>query len=98
MTISHWGNIALWNKYELSNIGAKTVGEFNRLEMNRYNPNKAMYCLRKLDAELPRNAWGIEYYDEIGNISTSNAWKDGAFIKMTLEPRFYLCGEWNFTF
>lgn len=59
-----------------------------------------MYCLRKLDAELPFNSWGIEYYDEIGNISTSNAWKDSkdAVIKMSLEPRFYLCGGWNFTF
>jgi len=27
-------------------------------------------------ADLPYNAWGVYYTDEIGNISTSNAWRD----------------------
>ena len=30
--ISHWGNIAVTEEYQIENIGAKLIGEFGRID------------------------------------------------------------------
>lgn len=53
--------------------------------------------LKTLYAELPFSSTGVWYRDEIGNISTSHAWKDrqNQIIKLEIEPRFPVLGGWK---
>jgi len=46
---------------------------------------------------LPYHAWGVWYQDEIGNISTSNAWRsrEEKVVKLNIEPRFGILGGWK---
>ena len=46
--------------------------------------------MKEFYAELPFKAWGAYYYDEIGNISTSNAFRD-VIIKINIY--FFFCIE-----
>ncbi|MCB0369378.1 MAG: hypothetical protein KDD45_07970 [Bdellovibrionales bacterium] len=41
--------------------------------------------------------WGLYYLDEVGNISTSRAYRDDASntVRMSLMPRFALLGGWK---
>jgi len=61
----------------LENKGAELKGEFTRTIYNKWNLKTAgKNALKSLSAELPYSAKGVWYRDEIGNISTSHAWKD----------------------
>lgn len=78
--------------YKLANEGALLTGEYGRVDYSPYKPNSGYFkiiwwkfnltyflgksALKSLNADLPYNAWGVYYTDEIGNISTSNAWRD----------------------
>lgn len=46
---------------------------------------------------MPYHAWGVWYQDEIGNISTSNAWRsrEEKVVKLNIEPRFGILGGWK---
>ena len=71
--ISHWGNIAVEDKYQIENIGAKLEGEFGRVDYDDYGVHGGKNALRRLRARLPLRASGLWYRDEIGNVSTSRA-------------------------
>jgi oligosaccharyltransferase complex subunit alpha (ribophorin I) len=62
--------------YKLKNEGALLTGEYGRVDYSPYKPNVGKSALKSLKAELPYNSWGVYYHDEIGNISTSHAWRD----------------------
>lgn len=64
----------MFNK--IINLGANLKGEFGRVVYNSWTPEAGKNALKSLYAELPHHAWGAYYYDEIGNISTSNAYRD----------------------
>jgi hypothetical protein len=64
----------MFNK--IINLGANLKGEFGRVVYNSWSPDAGKNALKSLYAELPYHAWGAYYYDEIGNISTSNAYRD----------------------
>lgn len=49
------------------------MGEFGRINYNKYNDKVGRNAIKELSADLPYHAWGVSYYDEIGNISTSHA-------------------------
>ena len=93
--VSHWGNVAIDEFYSLVNHAAKLKGEFDRLDYTSRNRASAMNALERLDAVLPRSAWGLYYRDEIGNVSTSSARKEASHVSLSVEPRFPLLGGWR---
>ena len=74
--VSHWGNIAIEEKYLMRNEGALLSGEYGRVDFNEYTDQAGASALKSLDAEYPIHTWGMYYTDDIGNISTSNAYRD----------------------
>jgi oligosaccharyltransferase complex subunit alpha (ribophorin I) len=71
--ISHWGNIAVEEKYQVENIGSKLEGEFGRVDYDEEGRRGAKNSLGNLKANLPMKAFGLWFRDEIGNVTTSNA-------------------------
>jgi oligosaccharyltransferase complex subunit alpha (ribophorin I) len=71
--ISHWGNIAVEEKYQVENVGAKLQGEFGRVDYDDYGRVGGKNALGNLKATLPLKAFGLWFRDEIGNVTTSNA-------------------------
>mmetsp|Transcript_16444 Transcript_16444/g.33462 ORF Transcript_16444/g.33462 Transcript_16444/m.33462 type:complete len:582 (+) Transcript_16444:435-2180(+) len=99
--ISHWGAVNFHETYELHNEAAGPAEEFNRVKVGGIRNQVMMrgdiptHIVFKLESELPRAANNINYFDRIGNISTSRAWRSGSSTKLTLEPRFPVLGGWN---
>ena len=92
--ISHWGNIAVTEEYQLENIGAKLIGEFGRIDYDD-GVTGGKNALKKIRAKLPLRAWGLWYRDEIGNVSTSAARRDMNDVDLELTPRFPILGGWK---
>ena len=92
--VSHWGNIAVTEEYQIENIGAKLIGEFGRIDYDG-GINGGKNALLKMDAKLPLRSWGLWYRDEIGNVSTSNARRDMNDVSLELYPRFPILGGWK---
>ena len=92
--VSHWGNIAVTEEYQIENIGAKLIGEFGRID---YDDGRTggKNAFKQLHAKLPLRAWGLWYRDEIGNVSTSNARRDMNDVDLLLTPRFPILGGWK---
>jgi len=46
---------------------------------------------------LPSEIWGLYYLDEVGNITTSKAWRDDSagVVRVNMAPRFALLGGWK---
>lgn len=95
--VSHWGNIVIDGSYKIANEGALLTGEYGRVDYSQYKQNSGKSALKSLNADLPYNSWGVYYTDEIGNISTSNAWRDHSNkeVKIELRPRFAIFGGWK---
>ncbi|KAL4511992.1 hypothetical protein ABPG72_012837 [Tetrahymena utriculariae] len=95
--VSHWGNIAVDSSYNLVNEGAYLKGEFGRVDYNKYNPQSGKHALKSLSAELPYHATGVWYRDVIGNISTSNGFRDKQekVVKLNIMPRYPVVGGWK---
>ncbi|MCQ2820316.1 MAG: dolichyl-diphosphooligosaccharide--protein glycosyltransferase subunit 1 [archaeon] len=96
--ISHWGNIAVNENYQLANIGAKLDGEFSRIDYDEYRGYGGRNALKNLEAILPMRANGLWYRDEIGNVSTSEASRQWDNVKLELHPRFPILGGWKSNF
>jgi oligosaccharyltransferase complex subunit alpha (ribophorin I) len=96
--VSHWGNIAIEEIYELKHGGAKLKGGFSRFDyqMRRSAPSPSF---RGLIAKLPNQANNIYYRDQIGNISTSDIRvnKDGQ-LELEVQTRFPMFGGWQTQF
>ena len=92
--ISHWGNIAVTEEYQIENIGAKLIGEFGRIDYDDCVTG-GKNALKKIRAKLPLRAWGLWYRDEIGNVSTSNARREINDVDLELTPRFPILGGWK---
>ena len=73
--ISHWGNINVEEHFEVFNEAAGIKGEFSRVDYNQYNPNDGKNAIKQLETKLPRYIRGLYYYDYIGNISSSEAYR-----------------------
>jgi oligosaccharyltransferase complex subunit alpha (ribophorin I) len=99
LEVSHWGNIAIEEIYELKHVGAKLKDGFSRLDymMKRSYDSPSF---RNLRAILPIKANNIYYRDQIGNISTSDMKfdeSDGS-LELQIETRFPLFGGWQTQF
>jgi len=57
----------------------------------------AKNAFKGIEFDLPYNIWGLYYLDEVGNISTSKAWRDSGSksVHVALQPRFSLLGGWK---
>ena len=92
--VSHWGNIAVTEEYQIENIGAKLIGEFGRIDYDDTGKG-GKNALKSIRAKLPLRAWGLWYRDEIGNVSTSNARREMDDVDLLLTPRFPILGGWK---
>lgn len=90
--VSHWGNVAVEETYEVEHTGAALKGPFSRVQ--RYNPAAA----RDMILYLPPYASDIYYRDEIGNISSSHTWFAENYVKLELAARYLMFGGWNTEF
>ena len=98
--VSHWGNVAFEDVYELKHFGAKLKGGFSRFDYQmRRQGQQQSHSFRSLIATLPSEANNIYYRDQIGNISTSDI-RDGhdGQIELEIETRFPLFGGWQTQF
>jgi oligosaccharyltransferase complex subunit alpha (ribophorin I) len=92
--VSHWGNIAVTEEYQIENIGAKLIGEFGRIDYDEgYSGGKN--AMKRIRATLPLRSWGLWYRDEIGNVSTSAARREMNDVDLELTPRFPILGGWK---
>lgn len=108
--LSHWGNIAVEDVYELQHAGAKLKNGFSRFDyqmrqspqgMNKHaSPNNPSF--RNLVAILPVQAHDIYYRDQIGNISTSDirvkTTTKEKNLELDIQTRFPLFGGWQTQF
>lgn len=60
-----------------------------------YNPNDGRNAIKSFQINLPRYIRGLYYYDFIGNISSSNAFRDHEKVAFSIEPRFPIFGGWK---
>ena len=95
--VSHWGNIAITEEYQIENVGAKLIGEFGRIDYDE-SGRGGKNALKSIRAKLPMRSWGLWYRDEIGNVSTSNARREMNDVDLLLTPRFPILGGWKSNF
>lgn len=91
--VSHWGNIQIDEHFTMENIGAKIKGQFSRFDFDMNEGGKT--CLKKLDTVYPHYIKGMYIGDYIGNISTTNAIRNGNEVQLSFRPRYPLCGGWQ---
>ena len=96
--VSHWGNIAVEERFQIENVGAKLVGEFGRVDYDDQGRRGGKNSLRNLNARLPLRANNLWYRDEIGNVSSSRAAREWDDVRLDLELRFPLLGGWKTKF
>lgn len=92
ITLSHWSSISVEEEYRLINNLPKVSNGFGRID---YNPYNIKYALTNMYCELPVETTDLSYTDEIGNITTSRAYRDFESVKFSIEPRFPLVGGWK---
>ena len=98
--VSHWGNIAVEETYELKHVGAKLIGGFSRFDYQSHQVNRAQDypVFTSLTAYLPLESRNIYYRDQIGNISTSDISVNNGELNMEVATRFPLFGGWKTEF
>ena len=93
--ISHWGNINVEEHFEVFNEVAGVKNEWGRVDYNQYDQNSGRHAIKNFEIEMPRYIRGLYYYDFIGNISSSHAYRDADNVKFYFEPRFPIFGQWK---
>jgi len=93
--VSHWGNVAVEETYNLEHTGAKLKGGYSRLD---YVYGQTGNSVRDFTQYLPKQARDAYYRDDIGNVSTSHVFPSENGIKLDIDPRFVLFGGWKIDF
>lgn len=96
--VSHWGNVAIEEVYELEHAGAAASGEWSRGDYDVAGRAAWPSALPGLRAVLPPPARWLYYKDEIGNVSTSNVRVGRTKVEAILRPRYPLMGGWRARF
>lgn len=91
--VSHWGNIAVEETYDIRHNGAVLKGPFSRYDYQRQQDGSS--SVKSFKTVLPSSAKDVYYRDEIGNISTSNLKELDDMVELELRPRFPLFGGWK---
>ncbi|EPS37859.1 hypothetical protein H072_8424 [Dactylellina haptotyla CBS 200.50] len=98
--VSHWGNnLAIEERYWMTNNGAKLRDQFSRLSWattSYYNPPTA--AIKTLLFPLRGGSKDAYYTDEVGNVSTSRFRSDSREAVLDIKPRFPIFGGWNYSF
>lgn len=98
--ISHWGgNLAIEERYWLTNKGAALANQFSRVawaQQQYYSPPTT--AIKELKIPLKINSMNPYFTDDIGNISTSRFRTSSREATLELKPRFPIFGGWNFPF
>ena len=105
LEVSHWGgNLAVEERYNLHNTGAKLSNHFSRVAWATSNfymqsGQLATSALRELKVPLKAGSSDPYFTDDIGNVSTSrfrpNSLRDAS---LELKPRYPLFGGWHYSF
>jgi len=90
--VSHWGNVAIEETYQMTHTGADLKGHFSRYDYQRTPTHAAIKSFKTI---LPASARDVYYRDVIGNISTSNMMVKEDSVEVELRPRFPLFGGWQ---
>jgi oligosaccharyltransferase complex subunit alpha (ribophorin I) len=94
--VSHWGSIAVDEYFAIKNEAAGMNGQFSRIDyMPHMNRNHGMHAISSLSSVLPQYIKGLYYYDYIGNISSSRAFRHSDHVSFDIEPRFPIFGQWK---
>ena len=96
--ISHWGNVAVEDNYEITHSGAALKGSFSRLDFTRMPGTYGSNAFNKLRLEMPVFTRDPYYRDAIGNISTSFFRTEADKAVCELRPRFPVFGGWKVEF
>jgi oligosaccharyltransferase complex subunit alpha (ribophorin I) len=96
--VSHWGNLAIEEHYDLRHDGAQLKGPFSRYDYSKNPFQMAPSSFREITAKLPLHAADIYFRDRIGNISSSNVRVSGSDLLVDFLPRFPLFGGWRIRF
>jgi len=91
--LSHWGNIAIEETFDIYHSGAKLKGSFSRYDYQRNEDGVS--SIKSFKTVLPAAARDVYYRDEIGNISTSHMREMQDSVELELRPRFPLFGGWK---
>ncbi|ESO08246.1 hypothetical protein HELRODRAFT_169987 [Helobdella robusta] len=91
--VSHWGNIAVEETFDISHTGAILKGSFSRHDYQRNQDGVS--SVKSFKTLLPASARDVYYRDEIGNISTSSLRESEDGLELELKPRFPLFGGWK---
>lgn len=91
--VSHWGNIAIEETFDVVHSGATLKGSFSRYDYQRMQDESS--SVKSFKTILPASAADVYYRDEIGNISTSNLIEHEDHVEVELRPRFPLFGGWK---
>lgn len=84
--LSHWGNVAVEEHFDLKNVGAKLKGGFSRLDHSRGN------FIQDVKSFLPASAFGVYYRDALGNVTSSHLRKEKTRQVMEMKLRFPVYG------
>jgi len=99
LEVSHWGNIAIEEIFELKHAGAVLKGGFSRFDYQmKTGRGSQSPSFRSLIATLPGQANNIYYRDQIGNISTSDIKIKKGEIELEIQTRFPIFGGWQTQF
>jgi oligosaccharyltransferase complex subunit alpha (ribophorin I) len=98
IVVSHWGNIAIDEYFILKNEAAKIKGEYSRADY--FQVGDGVYSagdtsIKTFHTEYPRHIHDLYYYDFIGNISSSHAYRNEERVEFELQPRFHIFGQWK---
>ena len=91
--VSHWGNLAIAESFDMSNIGAEIKGEFSRVDFHKRT--NAKNCLKQISAKYPWYINSLYFHDFIGNISSTNAARQEEHVHVEYYPRYPVCGGWK---
>jgi len=98
--VSQWGgNLAIEERYWITNIGAKLSEQFSRVSWAAaayYNPPTS--AIKQLTFPLKVGAKDAYFTDEIGNVSTSRFRTNAREAHLELKPRYPIFGGWNYSF
>ena len=78
-------------------MGPELKGEFSRVQFGLKNDFEARNAWGGDRINLPYEIKGLYYRDEVGNISTSKAFRDhrNEVVAFQLAPRYALLGGWR---
>eukprot|EP00472_Partenskyella_glossopodia_P013669 CAMPEP_0197516666 /NCGR_PEP_ID=MMETSP1318-20131121/1561_1 /TAXON_ID=552666 /ORGANISM="Partenskyella glossopodia, Strain RCC365" /LENGTH=454 /DNA_ID=CAMNT_0043065569 /DNA_START=32 /DNA_END=1396 /DNA_ORIENTATION=- len=93
--VCHWGGVVFSEVYNLRNSGADLKDTFHRID---YENMQFGTSFHDLSAKLPKNSYGIDFRDDIGNISSSHVRETSKHVLFEMTPRFPLFGGWKSIF